>query len=423
MAAFTAQDSYNWAKAAGDTAYNRYLKDNPGQFDAAKEHAARMFDERHKEFEDARKGKGSEKPSTPTVVYDPFNRLTPTRIDKPAADYSSILNMQNAVPEPVDLSSRRTIAPSSVLPAHVQTMNAFMTYISGLDQQGLLDLKAHLFSYRDSLKTQPATAARNLKIREVEGQVSRINQKLPESVRYDSSSVASVAPSKPLAPVTGRILCRGMGTAKRICNPGERPSCTRMLPVERNTCMCCPSDRVVSDGTAVPVQKIPTQPEGITVSTMPIVDTGNEGVRAELNAPILDLYSAYADRGYAREAEMLQAEIDRVQSEIRQPMRNQATVSQSSYMTPVTSQPTQQQFVVATETDYSLQPMPTMPSPVETVSLEEAATGRSPVSPVTMSARAKNASQPVNWWLLGGLGVAALVFFGGKAKTVKRGER
>jgi hypothetical protein len=153
---------------------------------------------------------------------------------------------------------------------------------------------------------------------------------------------------------------------------------------------------------------------------MPLVETGNEGVRAELNAPILDLYSVYADRGYEREAAAIRDETSRLLDDINRRTEYRARVPQSSPAAPATSQPSQQQMVVATETDYSLQPMPTMPSPVETVSLEEAATGQVSSGPVVMSASASNVPVAVNWWLLGGLGVAALVFFGGKAKKGKK---
>jgi hypothetical protein len=398
MANAASQYNYKLAVDAGKKASADYLnqQQNPNSSAAKKTAnslAAGKFEKVFNDLEEKRKEleKPSQRdPNKPLIVYDPMNRLTnPVRIDKPAADYSSILNMpQYSESFESNLSPRGPITTPSVLPAHVQTLNAFMAYIASLDQQGLLDLKAHLFAYRDALKTQPASIARNTKIREAELQISKINQKLPESVRYGSPAVVKPPSSSASAQVD---VARGPSVSSDVS-----------------------SDTVSSQ----PVWKSP--PTGITVSTMPVVDTGNEGVRAELNAPILDLYSVYADRGYEREAAAIQGETARLLEEIKQQQEYRVSVPQASPVKPVTSQPSQQQVVVATETDYTLQPMPTMPSPVETVSLEEAATGKVASGPVVMSAGAANVPEAVNWWLLGGLGLAALVFFGGKVWKGKK---
>lgn len=423
-ATFAAQDSYTWAKDAGQTAYNRYLKDNPGQVNAAKEHAAGKFDERFKEFEDARKGKGQEKPSTPRIVYDPFNRLTnPVRIDTPAPDYSSILNMANkyAVESestyPSNYSARDPITTSSVLSAQDQTMQAFEAYIVGMGWQELQGLKAHLFSYRDAMKRQPVSLERNRKVQEANLQIETIIRKLstmkPDPVQQSVSERPQLRP--PIAYVrpteSSYQRCLSLQAhqpgAKILCHP---PGESTRPPASGDT----------PPGGAQTLLPPLVQPTGITVSTMPIVDTGNEGVRAELNAPILDLYSVYADRGYEREAAAIQGETARLLDDIKQRQEYRVSVPHASPVTPVTSQPSQQQVVVATETDYTLQPMPTMPSPVKTVSLEAAVTGQVASGPVVMSAGASNVPAAVNWWLLGGLGVAALVFFGGKVRKGKK---
>lgn len=396
MANAASQYNYNLAVQAGKKEAADFLRDqqNPNSVTAkntANSLAAKEFNKVFGDLEAKRKELEDAKKESPTknktlIVYDPMNRLTnPVRIDKPAADYSSILNMpQYSESFESNLSPRGPITTPSALPAHVQTLNAFMAYIASLDQQGLLDLKAHLFSYRDALKTQPANIARNTKIREAELQISKINQKLPESVRYGSPAVVKPPSSSASA---GTSVWKSAGVS---------------------------TDTVSSQPVLEP------QPTGITVSTMPLVETGQKGVQAELAAPVLDLYSVYADRGYEREAAAIRDETSRLLEDINRRAEYQARVPQSSPAAPTTSQPSQQQMVVATETDYSLQPMPTMPSSGETVSLEEAATGQVSSGPVVMSASASNVPAAVNWWLLGGLGIAAFVFLGGKAKRGKK---
>jgi hypothetical protein len=305
-------------------------------------------------------------------------------------------------------------------------MNAFESYIKDMTVQDLAGLKAHLFAYRDALKTQPATAARNVKIREAETQISKINAKLPvaKNVSRPGSSVLSqkqVAESNVSSGMleTRKIQCKGRGWAQRICNPGEDAQCTKMLPIERNQCTCCPPDKAIhGDGQSFDqgtVRPVSVESPGPTVSSV------QEGVRAELQVPTLDLYSIYADRGYAQEAASIKEETQRILNDINQRLAYQSSVPQASPVAPVTSQPVGQQMVVATETDYTLQPMPTMPSPVESISLEEATTGRV-AGPVAMSAGAANVPQKVNWWLIGGLGVVALMVFGQGASS-KKGKK
>lgn len=426
MANAASQYNYKLAVDAGQTAYNRYLKDNPGQVNAAKEHAAGKFDERFNDLEGKRKEleKPSKRdPNKPLLVYDPFNRLTnPVRIDTPAPDYSSILNMANkyAVESestyPSNYSARDPITTSSVLSAQDQTMQAFEAYIVGMGWQELQGLKAHLFSYRDAMKRQPVSLERNRKVQEANLQIETIIRKLstmkPDPVQQSVSERPQLRPPiayvRPTESSYQRCLALQAQGAKILCHP---PGESTRPPASGDT----------PPGGAQTLLPPLVQPTGITVSTMPIVDTGNEGVRAELNAPILDLYSVYADRGYEREAAAIQGETARLLDDIKQRQEYRVSVPHASPVTPVTSQPSQQQVVVATETDYTLQPMPTMPSPVKTVSLEAAATGQQVASgPVVMSAGASNVPAAVNWWLLGGLGVAALVFFGGKVRKGKK---
>jgi hypothetical protein len=356
-------------------------------------------------------------------VYDPFNRLTnPVRINKPAADYSGILTMVNRyVVEPAEsnypsnYSARGPITTSSVLSAQVQTMQAFEAYIAGMGWQELQGLKAHLFSYRDAMKRQPVSLERNRKVQEANLQIETIIRKLstmkPDPVQQSVSERPQLRPPiayvRPTESSYQRCLALQAQGAKILCHP---PGESTRPPASGDT----PPD--VAQTLLPPL----VQPAGITVSTMPIVDTSNEGVRAELNAPILDLYSVYAEQGYAREADAIEGEIQRLRDDINRQMQFQASVPQASPVAPRTSQPTHPQMVVANETDYAIEPMPTMPSPVETVSLEEAATGQVSSGPVVMSASASNVPEAVNWWLLGGLGLAALVFFGGKVWKGKK---
>lgn len=421
MASATAQFNYNLAVQAGKQASNEFLRDqqNPNSPEAKKQantRAAEAFDKAFEELEKNRKelekGKSSDKSSRPLVVYDPYNRLTTrTRIDKPAPDVNAMLDMATryAVSEDTDLSRRGPVTTPFVLSEDEREHRAFEAHIAGLDQQGLLDLKAHLFAYRDAMKTQPATVARNVKIRDAEWKISLINQKLPVSVRYITPKVSSsslsdqkpVAEKNGVAPASNKIQCKGWGWAKRICNPGEDAKCTKMLPIERNQCTCCPPDKTVrvdgqsfDQGTVKPVLESP----GTTVSTMPVVSRSSEGVKVDLNAPILDLYSTYGSRAYEREIAAIKDEIQRLE----QPRGGSVSP----------------QEVVAAEAVPVSKALPMMPAPVDSVGLEEA-TAKSVVGPVAMSASAANVPQKVNWWLLAGFGVAVLVFFGQTSKGRK----
>lgn len=116
-------------------------------------------------------------------VYDPMNRLyNPVRIDRaPQSTTQTYGQTYRPVQAPVsNLSPRGPLTTPQQLPAHVQSMNAFDAYIAGLSLPSLQALKVHLLAYRDSLKTQPVSAERNLKIREAEMQISKITWKLPQ---------------------------------------------------------------------------------------------------------------------------------------------------------------------------------------------------------------------------------------------------
>lgn len=342
--------------------------------------------------------------SKPLMVFDPYGRLQPgqrqvgpdiSTVTEQAARYGIMAEQRQQA-----LTARASYGPPA---AHVMEEQAFEQYIYCLDPQSLTNLLEQLKQQKRVLEQPPRTRDRNTQLSRIRMKISKVNIQL---------SMPKPCPTgTPSAPITAMPPAPGIGPITEPQDPMSRYLACLEKQRRGAKIRCIPPA-----GFSSPIPS-PGSPGGITVSTMPIRETGIPGEEVVVNAPLLDLYATYMDRGLTREAEALRIEGERLLDDV------EFAESEAPYMTPIPPQTAMEAEGAEAFFDPGVPLYDTAIFGDEILESSVAPPSDAAGGPVAMSATATVPEGETNWLPLVAAGALILAAVGMKSPKAKAKKR